>query len=461
MHSASNNRPFPIRRPLIATFAALAAAVAIVAPLNRCKHHPPGAGHDHGSTSPSKARANDAHDTTDGHDHASDSEGGSPEEGGHADEVTLTPDAIERYGVKAQPARLRFLRPTLTAPARVGFNAESMAHVGSPIRGRAVDIKVRLGDRVKQGDPLLEVESPELGEAQADFFQKRISAQAAAPAVDLTKVAWERAKSLHEQSQGISLTDVQKREAEYIAAVAAQRAAEAGVIGSENRLHLLGMTRSDVEQLAKTGQISPRFTLHAPIDGQVVEREVTLGELVSPDREALLVLANMNTLWVLADVPEARLPEVAVGAPARAAIGPATGVGARILEGRIAFIAPVIDSDTRTAQVRIEVASDSLALKPGMFAEVEITATDPANTDGAPVVAVPDEAVQTIEGGTAIFVPVKGEPGTFAKRAVTVGPAVSGMVPILSGLVEDEEFVFSGAFILKAELGKGSAAHQH
>jgi cobalt-zinc-cadmium efflux system membrane fusion protein len=102
-----------------------------------------------------------------------------------------------------------------------------------------------------------------------------------------------------------------------------------------------------------------------------------------------------------------------------------------------------------------------LTLKPGMFAQVEIVATDPANPEAAPMVAVPDEAVQTVEGGPAVFVPVKGEPNTFAKRAVTVGPSVGGLVPILGGLVEGEEFVVAGTFILKAELGKGSAAHEH
>jgi cobalt-zinc-cadmium efflux system membrane fusion protein len=135
--------------------------------------------------------------------------------------------------------------------------------------------------------------------------------------------------------------------------------------------------------------------------------------------------------------------------------------GARRFEGQVAFVAPLVDAATRTAQVRIEVPAAALTLKPGMFAQVEIVATDPANPEAAPMVAVPDEAVQTVEGGPAVFVPVKGEPNTFAKRAVTVGPSVGGLVPILGGLVEGEEFVVAGTFILKAELGKGSAAHEH
>ncbi|MFO0836203.1 MAG: efflux RND transporter periplasmic adaptor subunit [Phycisphaerales bacterium] len=455
MHTPSDNQPFANRFHPVAVSFTLAASVAAITLLGGCKKHAEGDERDDHSKAPAKA------DDHAGHDHGPEPSSGKHQEGEHDDEVTLTPEAIERYGVRALPARLWMLKPTFTAPARVAFNTEAMAHVGSPLRGRAVEIKIHLGDTVKRGDALLVVESPELGEAQADFFQKQVSAQTATPTVNLAKVAWDRAKGLYEQSQGISLTEVQKREAEYKAAVAAQRAAEAAVVGSENRLHLLGMTQAAIEDLAKTGEIAPRYTLHAPIDGQVVEREVTLGELVSPDREALLVLANTSTLWVLADVPEARLHEVAVGAPARVAIGAVSGAGRRSFEGRIALVAPLIDAGTRTAQVRIEVPSNSLVLKPGMFAQVEIVATDPSNPEPAPMVAVPDEAVQTVEGDPAVFVPVKGEPNTFAKRAVTVGPSVGGLIPILSGLIEGEEFVVSGTFILKAELGKGSAAHEH
>lgn len=392
-----------------------------------------------------------------GHDH-----GGAA----HTDEVTLTPEAITRYGVKVDSAQLWALRPTFTAPARVGFNTEAMAHVGSPLRGRAIDIKARLGDNVKKGDALLVVESPELGEAQADYFQKRTAAQTVAPAVELAKVAWERARGLFEQSQGISQAEVHKREAEYKAALAGQKSAEAAVVGAENRLHLLGMSQAAVEELARTGEIAPRYTLHAPIDGQVVQREITLGELVSPDREALMVLADTTSLWVLADVPEAQLAHLVRGAKAWVTFGAAaTGTaGAPRLEGQVGLIAPLIDAATRTAQVRIDVPADGgrgVTLRPGMFAQVEIVATDPQAPEPAAMVAVPDEAVQTVEGGPAVFVPVKGEPNTFAKRAVTVGKAVGGLIPIYTGLVEGEPFVTAGTFILKAELGKAGAAHEH
>jgi cobalt-zinc-cadmium efflux system membrane fusion protein len=416
----------------------LIASLAILAALHLggCKKAPPEAAHD---ATPAKEEHKD----------------------GGTIEIKLTADAVARYGIKVDNAQLWQLRPTFVAPARVAFNAEAMAHVGSPLRGRAVDVKVKLGSNVKAGDELVVVESPELGEAQSDFLGKKTAAQTAVPAVELAKTAWERAKGLYDDSQAISLTEVQRREAEHKAAIAALKSAEAAAVAAENRLHLLGASQADVDALAKSGEVHPRFTIRAPIAGQVVERELTLGELVSPDREALLVIADTTVLWVLADIPEARVRSVAPGAKAWITVG---GIDGGKVEGVIAFISPMVDAATRTAQVRIEVSTTggegvgTLTLKPGMFAQVEIVATDPAAPDPAAVIAVPAEAVQTVEGAPAVFVPVPKEENTFAKRPVTIGKTVGGLVPIYSGLVEGEQYVSAGTFILKAEPGK-SAVH--
>lgn len=434
--------------PCLKSMGVFLLVVGLVVPLESCKKHEDGDGHDHAAPA-----AKDQHAKSDGHSH------GAGEE--HVDEVKLTGEAVERYGVRVGEAQMWALKPTFVAPARVGFNTEAMAHVGSFVRGRVVEIRVRLGDQVKKGDPLLVVESPELGQAQSDFLLKRSTAETAVPQADLAKAAWDRAKGLLDQSQGISLTEVQKREAEYKAAVANVKSAQASALAAENGLHLLGMDQEAVNNLVSTGEIAPKYTIRAAIDGQVVQREITLGELVNPDRESLMVLADTRVLWVLADVPEARLPSTSQGAQAWITVGSNMN---NKYEGTVAFIAPVVDPTTRTAQVRIEVPRAALgngAMKPGMFAQVEIVAAEPGGAEPVPQVAVPQEAVQTVEGGPAVFVPVAGEPNTFQKRALSVGPAVGGLVPVLAGLVEGERFVEAGSFILKAELGKGSAAHEH
>ncbi len=442
------------RNSMLSTVGAAIAIVSLAA-LSSCRKPADGtspSGHSQGK----QATKVDEHA---GHDHG-------PGEDAHVDEVTLTPDAITRYGIKVEAAQLWALRPTIIAPARVALNTEAMAHVGSPLRGRAVEVKVRLGDMVKAQQDLVTVESPELGEAQADFLQKKTAVINAGPAAELSKVAWDRAKGLFEQSQGISLTEVQKREAEYKAAVASVKAAESFALAAENRLHLLGMSPAEITALSSTGTITPRYTIRAAIDGQIVERELTLGELVSPDRESLMVIADTRTLWVLADVPQEKLMGVVAGARAWVTIGSLSAAElaaqpAHRFEGTVSFIAPFVDQSTRTAQVRIEVPMTTLALRPGMFAQAEIVLAAAGGNQPAPIVAVPDEALQTVEGGPAVFVPVHGEPNTFAKRSVKIGTRVGGLIPVTQGLLDGEQFVSSGSFILKAELGKAGAAHVH
>lgn len=408
-------------------------------------------------TEPSVAAAGkkDEHAGAEAHAHGA---GGEEE---HADEVSLTSDAVARYGIKTLAAQLWVLRPTITAPARVGFNTEAMAHVGSPLRGRIAEVKVRVGDPVKVGQELAIIESPELGEAQADYLQRRVAVQTAGPAVDLSKVAWERAQGLYEKSQGISLTEVQRREAEHKVSIAALKAAESARTASANRLHLLGMNHEAIEALATTGEVVPRYAIRAAIDGVVVQREVTLGELVSPDREYLMVLADATKLWVLADVPEAKLLQVQPGAKAWISVGSVGEAGGKRFEGSVAFISPFVDPTTRTAQVRIEVPVAELGLRPGMFAQAEIVEVNADVPNPVAGVAVPEDAIQTVEGGPAVFIPVAGEPNTYQKRAVTIGRTVGGLVPVFSGLAEGELFVSTGTFILKADLGKGAAAHEH
>jgi cobalt-zinc-cadmium efflux system membrane fusion protein len=401
-----------------------------------------GAADDHDPDDPVDHADHDGHDGHDGHD----------------DEVRLTADALVRYGVTVGEASLWVLRSTFVAPARVGFDAEAMAHVGSSLSGRIVETRVRVGASVRKGDPLLVIESADLGEAQGEYLRARVAAEIAGPAAELARGAWERARELLDESQGISRTEVEGREGEYRAKEAELRQARAALDAAAHRLRLLGMTAEGVAALAGTGELDPRATIVAPIDGEVVQREVTLGEMVDPEQESLLVLANTESYWVLADIPEGRIPEVAAGSRAWVRTGAAEGA---TVESTIAFVSPFVDTATRTAQVRIEIPSAALALKPGMLVLVEIAAGDPALPDPAPVVAVPEGAVQTIDGAPVIFVPVPGEPDTFVPRRVATGKTVGGLIPILSGLVEGEPLVTAGSFILKAELGKSTAEHSH
>lgn len=410
------------------------------------------AGHGHGSESHEEGHAGGGDEDGESGEHAH----GGGDEGEHADEVVLTTDAVKRNGIRLSVAKRGVTGEGISAPARVSFNAEQVAHVGASVAGRVTEVRAKTGDQVRAGDVLLVVDSPELGEAQSDFLQKKTAEQVSGPALSLSKNSYERVKGLFEKTQGTTLNEVQKREGEYRAAEGAALSAKSAAAAARNKLMLLGMKTEEVSQLEKTGTLDPHHAVRAPLGGEVVEREVTLGELVGPEKDKLLVVADLSTVWVVADVPEAKLASVRVGSKATLRVSTSSVEG---IEGQVSYVAPSLDAATRTARVRVVVRNDERKLSPGMFATAEIQ-VDGAAGDKS-LISIPEEALQTVEGGPAVFVPVPGEENTFQKRSVHAGTPAGGMVVVLSGLEEGEKYVSGGSFVLKAEIGKAGASHEH
>ena len=407
------------------------------------------AGHGHAEAS------GDHEDHADEAGHEDHAEHGEAE---HPDEVRLTDEAVAAYGIRTAPVERRALEGVVSAPARVGFNQEAMAHVAALLPGRVDRLHARLGDRVAAGDVLLSVRSPELGRLQAGYLSALSALEAARPAVDLARDNAERARQLLEDAGGITQTAVQEREATLAEAQRELTAAEAEVSAAENTLRLHGVSEENILEIANTGKVSPVFEVTAPIAGEVVEREVTHGELVGPGMGSgegpLLVLANLSTVWVGVDVAEARLGRIGVGSPASFTVPALDG---RRMEGEVTYVDPRVDAGSRTARLRVEADNLDGLLRPGMFARAEIGPREPHRA----VLAVPADAVMTVEGEDSVFVPVAGEENTFARRAVSVGPRVGDLVLVTRGLEEGDQVVVSGGFILKADLGKAGAEHAH
>ncbi|MCX7045560.1 MAG: efflux RND transporter periplasmic adaptor subunit [Candidatus Sumerlaeota bacterium] len=403
----------------------------------------------------------------------------SKEASGHADEVVLTTEALRQSGIIVEPVSQRSGMNALSAHARVSFNHEAMAHVGTPVEGRIIEMRKRLGDAVRQGDVLAVLASPVLAEAQGDYLQKRAALGPAQTATEAMKKSHDRARQAG-PGEGISLTEFQKRESEWKQAEGNFIAAETALRATEKRLRVLGMSADQITSLAQTGGISPNFELRAPIAGEIVERDVTLGEMARPDKDKLFVIADLSVVWVMADVPESHIPFIQKGSAAKVKV---SALEEHEFDGTVSYIARSVDSRMRTAQVRVElrnspaslgqsdasdrsdpsdcsVASTASApmLRPGMFAQVLLTAPmkeKSATNGGAGALAIPENAILTVEGAPAVFVAVEDEPGAFVKRNVQTAPARGGLAPVISGLKEGERIVTQGAFILKAELAKG------
>ena len=325
--------------------------------------------------------------------------------------------------VKVAPAEAVAEAGATPATGRVTFDEERVSRIASPVSGRVVDLLVHPGDKVRQGQGLLVIASPDAQSAVADYV-----AAVADEAVASRNL--ERQRRLF-QDQAVSQKDVLQAESDATKAAAAL--ARAG-----GRLEVLGIDPRSPD--ARTS----RFVLRAPLSGVVVERPAFPGMEVRPDSGTPLVtVADLSRLWVMADVYERDLSRVARGQAASIRLAAAPG---RTWQGRVAHVGELVDPATRTVKLRIEVDNPELALKPEMFARVIIQGAVPDR----PVLGVPASALLSDGDGNAVVV-AAGD-GRYVKRSVEIGGEQDGRVRILSGLQPGEQVVVDGALFLKAEI---------
>lgn len=419
-------------------------------------------GHDHAHDEKPDAGQGDKHDHD--HDHDDHKHEGS-EDHAHDDHahdeksqgrrVKLSAEAIKSNGLRTEPVSSHVFAESYDGPALVSLNKETLIHIGTPLTGRITELHARLGEDVEFGEALLTIHSIELADAQNEFIGKQRAVVAAGPAVDLAKSAYDRAKALYEGSRGITLSEVQRREMESNAARASLASAQADAQTAENRLHLLGFNHANCTSLSDPARVTASHVITAPMAGRVIELRVALGETVAPEGGSLLVVADPRTVWVIADVPEMELQNIVRGAPCYVSTGVDSGTR---IEGVVSWIAPQLDPTTRTGAVRITVHTEKTNLRPGTFVQAHI----PLGKESGPRnLGVPEAAVQTIDGTPTIFIAVEGQPGVFEARTIKVGDQVGSSIPVLSGVKAGESVVVAGSFLLKAELGKSSAAHEH
>lgn len=367
--------------------------------------------------------------------------------------VRLAPATMQRHGLATAAAAPRALRRSFVAPGTVAFDADATANVTTLAAGRVVELRAGVGARVQAGDVLVVLESRELGEAQSAWRTQRAAAAALAPGVALAEEAWRRAKALHDESQGIALAEVRRREIDHQQALAPLRAAENGARAAADALRLLGMDEAAIDALAADGAVRPRIELRAPIAGEVVRRDVALGDMVDADTGALVALVDPSRRHVRAHVPEAFAAEVAVGAEAIVRAPHAPG---RAVATAVAYAAPRLDEATRSRAVRLPLPADAPGLHAGMSVDAQVFVA----AAGEPALAIPAAAVQLLERRHVVFVPVAGDEGAFTERPVEVGAAVDGFVPVRAGLRAGELVVADGSFVVKAQATLGAPGEE-
>jgi len=325
--------------------------------------------------------------------------------------VTLTPEAALTAKIETVRARVREFRPAVKASGTVAFNGKRFVRVTPRVAGRVEKVLAFEGERVRAGQALFELYSPDLLAAQADYLQILARAPSGGRA---------------------AVTEDEKLYATLLESAG-------------NRLRLMGFEAADLAELDAGRRALPVLGVRSPLSGTVVESGCTAGSAVEAGAP-LCAVADLGSLWVRVHVFEKDLGAVSPGAGAEITVAAYPG---RVFPGMLSLVGSVMDEATRTVVARVEAANPEGKLKPGMFAEVAIT---PGRPESA--LAVPEQAVRTMAGKTVVFVPRGG--GTYALREVKTGRAFDGYVEILAGLADGDAVVTGGSFDVKAEMLKGS-----
>jgi cobalt-zinc-cadmium efflux system membrane fusion protein len=347
--------------------------------------------------------------------------------GGGARPLALAPAAQARNPVKVAAAELARLAGDIQVVGTVAFHEDHYAVVGPLVAGRISRVVAGVGDRVKRGQVIAEIESSEVGQARADL----VSAKARYAAADAnlkreTDLAEKKISSSREQELA---------RAQWVTE-------QAGVRAAVMRLRAIGLTPADIEE-AEKHDLGGRLQMRAPLSGTVIERKVTLGQAVERATDAFNI-ADTSHVWVSLDLYEKDLARVHVGQEVEMRTDALPG---ELFRGRVAFIVPVIDQATRTAKVRLEFPNPKDMLHAGQLVTARIVA-DPKLASGE-VLAIPRSAIEQVEGKTVVFVKA-GD--AFERRNVLVGTSGGDRVEIRTGLSAGELVAIDGAFLLKSEL---------
>jgi membrane fusion protein, heavy metal efflux system len=351
--------------------------------------------------------------------------------------ITLSPDKLENAQIKTEAVNEKTGMPAAGAAGiRTTGTVQSNAYKEVPVfpivGGVVRQINVELGNRVSRGQPLATIFSSELADAEAAYLKMAAEVE-------------EHHQHHRRTTELVEIGAVSREELEQ--ATSMYKTAEANLASSRERLILLGMSEKQVEELRGAQKFpKPLIPVESPASGTLIARSVNTGEVVMQGKEMFRV-ADLSTVWVIAQIYEKDFQGVNVGAPA---VVTTSAYPDKVLHGRVSYIDPRVDPQTRTAQVRIELANPRESLKLGMFVDVNFGGATQAAAGGQAATAVPRSAVQIIGAKQVVFV-ATDRAGEFVQREVSIGPETNGMLPVYSGVSAGERVVTEGSFLLRAE----------
>jgi cobalt-zinc-cadmium efflux system membrane fusion protein len=352
---------------------------------------------------------------------------------GETDTVTLSDSQLSSItvGVAAE----REFSVEKEAVGNIDFNEDMTVPVFSPYPGRILQAFANLGDEVRKDQVLFTIESPDFIAAQSNLI-------AAAATLDQTSSALARAKSLY-AVKGIDQND-------YEAAVAAQQSAEGALQAARHAVAIFGKTEVQIDHLVASRQVETALVIKSPITGRITARNAAPGMLEQPgNAPAPYSVADLSTLWMLANVPEVDIADYKLGAPVAVSVMALPG---RVFAGKITAIGAAVDPNSRRVTLRSEIKDPKHELRSQMFANFVIRTGAPVRAPAVPLNGVVREG----DGTMSVWV-VAGDPHRFTRRTVKVGHQQDGYDEILDGLKSGERVAVDGAIFLSNILFGGAS----
>jgi RND family efflux transporter MFP subunit len=339
----------------------------------------------------------------------------------------LSPELVARAGIRVETVQTGESGAGLRVPGTVQPNAYRKVSVTPLAGGRVTRVPIELGQHVSRGAILAEIYSPDLAEARTRYLSMQADREAGEARVSRTeRLAQIGAAS--QQELELSRAEHTRHETELEQAAA--------------RLRLLGVDPAHVTHATAANPASATLRVTAPQEGVVLERPATVGMTVEPST-VVATLVDLSPVWVIADVYERDVAAVRVGT--RAAITTAADAGSSV-SGTVTYVSPEVRPETRTAEVRVEVANPGAQLRFGMF--VNVTFEGIRRPAGA---VIPRAAVQTVGARTVVYIARDQSAGSFEERPVILGDGDLDRVSVTTGVVPGDRVVTTGSFSLRAE----------
>lgn len=400
-----------------------------------------GPGHSDGHGHDQKEQPDGASGDPDAAEAAGPMEHASAEEG----VVHITAEKASAAEIDVEKAVGGKIARRLTAPGVVVANSDRIARVPVKVVGTVVEMRKRLGEPVTKGEVVAVLDSREVADAKSEYLTAIVN-------FDLQETNYNRAKTLWEKRISAEAQYLQAR-ATYIEA---QLRADLG----RQKLVALNLDPQHIEDRSKSESRASesslrRYDIKSTVDGRVIERKVEVGSSVGQDGDPkeLYTVADLSTVWVELAIPPGSLEGIEEGQSV-SIIGSDNGGGnARRGTGKIVFISPLLDPETRSGRAIAEIDNAAATWRPGMYVTASITMQE------EPVaVLIPRDSIQLIEGKQVVFVQTKEG---FETREVQLGRSDEDDVEIVAGLEPGDMLASANTFLLKAELGKAEAEHSH